>query len=278
MDWLDHPAVQGGVAPLVLALVAGAVLGGSRRFGRTPVAWLAVVVGYLASQWLATGLQFSPLTASRKIVLIVLVASGAGLVADLVRHRSRTLDVAFVTAAAASAIWAFWSIVSQRDGFAAAGFALTIGAYVGVMTWLLVRHAEDGIRTGAIGVGLGVATGVAAVLSASIGFLISAVSVAAGSGALLLVQVLGRRTLPAGYTGTLGIGVGCALFAEGAVLLAQMPWYVLPLLLAIPLAVGALDPRRLRPMARASVLAGIALAIGLLPAIAAWHAARGGST
>ena len=275
MNWLDHPAFQGGVAPLLVALIVGVACGASGRFGRTPVAWLAIVAGYLASTWAATGIAFSPLTATRKILLVVVVAAVGGLIADLAGRRSRVLSHAFVGIAAAAAVWSFWSIVSQREGAAALGLALGLAAFAAALTWLLVDGADDGVRTGAVGVGLGIATGVSAVLSASIGFLLSGMAVAASSGALLLVQVLGRRLVPAGYTGALGIGLGCALFAEGAMLLAELPWYALVLLLPVPVAVRLLDPARLRPMARASVLVVVALVAAVPPIAAAWLGARG---
>jgi hypothetical protein len=278
MSELDNPAVQGGLAPLVVALVIGIVLGSTRRVGRTPVAWLAVLSGYLASTWLATGIAFSPLTSTRKILLIVVVAALAGLVADIARANARRLDAAFAVVGGVAAAWAFQSILVQREAMAAIGMALGIAAYAGTQTWLLVQHRADGLRTAAIGVGLGIATGAAAVISASIGFLLSGVSVAAGAGALLLVQVLGRRHLPSGYTGTVAVGLGCALFALGAMLLAEMPWFVLPLLLLVPLGARAFDPVTLKPMARASALVGICLVLGLVPVAAAWFAARASST
>ena len=66
------------------------------------------------------------------------------------------------------------------------------------------------------GSGLGLATGVAGVLSASIGYLIAGVSIAAGAGALLLMQVLLSRKIAAGFLGTLTIAMLTALFAVGS--------------------------------------------------------------
>jgi hypothetical protein len=274
MSALDNPAVQGGIVPLVIALVVAGVLAFVPGLGRTTAPWLAVLVGYLASTWLSTGIAFSPLTATRKVLVIVVVGALAGFIADLARAGSRKLEAVFSVAAGVAAAWAFQSILVQRDTMPAIGVALAIAGYAAAQAWLLLAQREDGLRTGAIGVGLGLATGVAAVLSASIGFLLSGVAIAAGAGALLLVQVLGRRTVPAGHAGAIVIGLGCALFALGAVMLAEMPWFVPPLLLVVPLGARALDPRGLRPMARASALVGICVALALVPIAAAWFAAR----
>jgi len=283
MSGLDHPAVQGGVVPLLLALAIAAIMAATGRVGRTPVAWVAVVAGYLASTWLAAGIAFTPLTAGRKIVLVVLVATIVGIAVDLARDLApadstavwRRLDIPFALIAGVAAAWTFLSIIRQREGAQAAGLAIGLAVHAATQCWLVMRSRHDGIRTGAIGVGLGVATGVCAVLSASVGFLMAGVAIGAGAGALLLVQVLGRRHLPAGYTGSLAIALPCALFAQGSVLLAEMPWYVLPLLLVVPAGTALVDPKRFRPMGRASVLVGVTLVLALVPIAAAWYAARG---
>ncbi len=59
-ELLDHPAVQGGVAPLVVALIVAAAL------ARTRFAWLAIVAGYATMIALSTGFSFSPLTCAAK--------------------------------------------------------------------------------------------------------------------------------------------------------------------------------------------------------------------
>ncbi len=112
-------------------------------------------------------------------------------------------------------------------------------------------------------------------LSASIGFLGAGVSIAAAAGALLLVQLMVARNLAAGYTGTLAIGLSTALFAVGTLLLAELQWYVLPLLLLVPLAVTLPVPERAPPIVRAAILAGYALVAAAIPVLGAWFAARG---
>ena len=73
MELLNHPAVQGGVAPLVVALLIAILL------ARTRFAWLAIVAGYATTIALTMGFQFSPLTASRKILLLGLIGLGVGV-------------------------------------------------------------------------------------------------------------------------------------------------------------------------------------------------------
>lgn len=271
-EFLQHPAVQGGVAPFVVALIVAALL------GRTRYAWLAVVAGYATMVVLSTGFSFSPLTAGRKIVLLTLVAAAAGIVIDALAPRVRTMAPALVAAAGIAAVWALWSILSQRQGMQFWLALAAVALFAAALAFLILRLRDDPVRAAAAGVGLGVATGIAAVLSASIGFLLAGMAVAAGSGALLLVWVITRQPVAPGFFGTLTLAVAIALFAEGAAMLAQMPWYAVLSLLLVPLAV-LLPVRDDWPLiGRAFLLTVYALVAASVPIAAAWFAARATSS
>ena len=68
-ELLNHPAVQGGLAPFVVALIVAELLQRMRLSG------LAIIAGFAATVYLVSGFAFDPLTASRKIVLLTLAAS-----------------------------------------------------------------------------------------------------------------------------------------------------------------------------------------------------------
>ena len=77
---LNHPAVQGGVAPFVVGLVATLLFAPARLAG------LAAIAGFAVTVWLVGGFSFVPLTATRKIILVSLaaaVAGGAFMLAEL---------------------------------------------------------------------------------------------------------------------------------------------------------------------------------------------------
>ena len=150
-----------------------------------------------------------------------------------------------------------------------------IALFVAILVGLTLRLRNDGLRAGAAGLGLGLATGIAGLLSASIGYLLAGVSIAAGAGALLLTQLLLSRKLAVGFLGTLTFGLLTALFALGSVLLAQLHWFVLPLLLLVPLAVTLRAPEKAPLIVRAAVLAAYALIAAAVPILAAWFAPRG---
>jgi hypothetical protein len=269
---LDHPAIQGGVVPLIVALVVGLAL------ARTRFAWLAIVAGYAAMIAVSVGFAFSPLTVARKTVLLGLLAPLAGLALDRRPSLSRVVERFVAIAAGVAAIWVFTSILMQRDAMPAFATGAGIAVFVGALVAATVRLRDDGIRAGAAGLGLGLATGVAGVLSASVGYLLSGVAIAAGAGALLLVQVALSKKLAAGFVGTLTISVLTGLFAVGTTLLAELPWYVLPLFLLVPVAVALPTPSRGPLILRAAIIAGYAFAAAAVPILAAWFAARASSS
>lgn len=270
-EWFDHPAVQGGIAPLVVGSLVALLL------IRTRFAWVSIAAGYLTSLILSGDLGFVPLTAARKVIVVGLCAAIFGIAADALRARYRALPVLLSAAAGIVTLWVFLSVFRQREGLALFGTAIGIVLFVGAMTAAVLRLRDDGIRAGATGLGAGLGVGIAGVLSASIGYLLGGVAVAASAGAMLLIQILGRVNLPAGYTGTLAIGVLIGCFAAATFLLASLPWYALPLLLAIPLAASLPLPAR-STFARAALASAYALVAALLPVLAAWYAARGSFT
>ena len=266
---LEHPAVQGGVLPLIVALIFGAV------FARTRYAWLALAVAFATMIALTVGFSFSPLTASRKVTLVLLAAALVGVVVDSWPSTARGFAPALAIAAGIVAPWVFLSILAQREATAGYVAAAGIAAFALVMTYAVMRLRSDGQRVGAAGLGLGLGVGIAAVLSASIGFLLSGVALAAACGAMLLVQLAFSRNIVPGFTATLPLGLGVALFAIGSVLLAELKWYLVPLFLLIPAAVALPAPGNLPRIVRAAILAGYACVAAAIPILAAWYAARG---
>jgi len=268
---LEHPAAQAGLAPLVAALIVALALRGSRA------AWLAVTAAYVTMVSLTTGFLFVPLSASRKVALLVLLAPAGGLLLDWLGARRRTVAVVSAVAAALS-VWTFASVLAQRESAAALGAGLGIAVFAGVLVWLVLRLRDDGPALAAAGMGLGLAVGVSALLSASIGYFMSGLALAAGAGALLLVQALRAVPISGGFVGALTLGVAAALFGGASTMLAQLPGYALPLFWLVPLAVslpiaaraGGASSMRIRSAA----LGLVAVAAGAAPVAAAWFAAR----
>jgi hypothetical protein len=198
---------------------------------------------------LTTGFGFSPLAAARKTMLVGLLLPLAGAV-DMLRP---SVVPAFAVAAGALSVWVFFSVLQRQTTRSShgQGIALFVAAFVAMM----LRLANDGLRGGAAGLGLGLATGIAGVLSASIGYLIAGVAIAASAGALLIAQVVLSRKIAPRFTGALAIGVLTALFASGTLMLAELHWYALPLFLLVPAAASLPVPDALRWRPRAMLAA-----------------------
>src|SRR3954470_7273274 len=148
-DFLNNPAiqvaVQGGVAPFVVALVVALAL------ARTRFAWLAIVAGYATQVALSTGFSFTPFSASRKILLLCLAAPVLGLVADALSLRGRAVLYAIAALVGVAAVWVFITVLGQKEGSAAWLAAAGTFAFVAVMVGLLVSLRNDPLRAGAAG-------------------------------------------------------------------------------------------------------------------------------
>jgi hypothetical protein len=268
-NFLGSEPFYAGIAPLLVAVAIAAML------ARTRYAWLAVAAAYATMILLSTGYAVTPLTVARKIALLGLATPLVGVAVDALPLRSRTVAPILAVGAGLVSLWVFSTVLSQREEASRLVAGAGVAVFVTLLALLVLQQRQDGLRSGAAGLGMGLAVGVAGFLSASIGALFSGVAIAAGCGGVLLVQVLLARPLAAGFSGALPIGLLCALIAAGTLLLAQLPWHALPLLLLVPAATLLPAPGRGHPIVRATVLAAYALVAASAPILAAWHATRG---
>jgi hypothetical protein len=268
-ELLSNPAVQGGVAPLVAGFVVALLL------AKTRFAGLAILAGYATVIALTTGFSFTPLSTSRKILMVGLAAPVLGVATDFVPRAGRVLVPLLALAAALAAVWVFLPVLQNKDAATAwpvaAGLAVLAFALVG----LVGMHRDDGVRVAASGVGLGIGLGVAALLSASSGYFMQGLALAAASGGLLLVQMILNRGAHAGLTAALPVAALIALFGGAILVLASAPWYALPLLLLVPLAAAVPVPAGWGTWLRAFAIGACAVAAAVPAILAAWYAARG---
>ena len=267
-ELLNHPAVQGGVAPFVVALIVVLLL------GRVRLAGLALVAAFCTAVFLISGFSFTPLTVTRKIVLLALASPVIGLMVDFAFRPSRLGTGILAAAGAAAALWVFWPVLAQKETAQAvllgANAALLAGWLIGFM---LSTQAERPLQAGAAGLGLGLAVGGCAILGASALYGSYGIALAAGAGAVLLVQMASGRTFAAGATLVLPAALISALLAAAAVILAQLQWYVLPVLGLIPVA--ALLPVPAEPLGKTLAASAYTLAIAAAACALAWQASRG---
>jgi len=267
---LDDPMVQTALAPFLAALLVGGLL------LRTRLAWFAVVAALAVAVSLGTGISFTPLSASRKVLLLVLLAPFVGAALDRWPNPPPATAPALAALCALASVWVFWSVLAQRETAAMLAVAICVAVFVGLLVALTLRLRNDGAAGGGATLALGLGVGIAAVLSASIGNFANGVAIAAGGGALLLLQFSLARTLAPGYLGMLSTGLAAALFAAATFMLAQLPWYAMALLLLVPLVAGLDFATRRGPRMRLVAATLVPLAAACATLLAAWLATRGG--
>lgn len=265
---LDDPVVQAAIAPFLAAVLLGAAL------LRTRLAWVAVSTALITAIGLSTGLGVTPLTASRKVLLLVSAAPFIGGALDWLPKPPRLTPPILGVLSGVASVWVFWSAFRQVDSPQMVPMAAGVAVFVGLMVSLALRLREDGSAGGGTTFALGLAVGIAALLSASIGNFANGIAVAAGGAAMLLLQfALGRNLVP-GYAGMLSTGLAAALLAASTFVLAQLPWVAMPLLLLVPLAARVELAKQGRTRVRLVVATLLPLAAATAPLLAAWLATR----
>lgn len=229
-DLLNHPAVQGGLAPFVAALAVAFALFSFRLAGLAMAAALGTAV------CLISGFAFPPGSAQQKILLISLTVPVLGVIVDLAFKPTRAAGPVFGLVFGLLAIWVGWNVLKQKEMAAALAAGAGLAALVAWLTGAFFALRDDPVRAGAAALTLGLGVGVSAFLSASGSYAQYGVSVGAGAGAFLLVQMLLGRTIQAGATFTLSAGAACGLIVAGAVLASPLPWYVAVVLALVPVA------------------------------------------
>ena len=265
-DFLSNPAVQGGVAPFAVALVVALALSPLRLGGLTALA------GFLTAMYFVSGFQLTPLTATRKILLLAVAAPLVGMLVDFAFKPTRIGAALLALGAAASALWVFWPVLAQRPaaeawllgGSAALALAFVVGF---AQTYL----AQDPVRAGAAGLALGLSTGVAAILAATAAYGMYAIALAAGAGAFLLPQMITGKKAFAGATFTLTAMLVGGLVAAGAMILAMLPWYSVLALALVPLGARLPVPERAPVWLQAVLLSLYGLIIGAAACLSVWR-------
>jgi hypothetical protein len=265
-DLLNHPAVQGGLAPFVAALIVALVL------GRVRLAGLAVVAGFCTTVYLVSGFVFEPLSVTRRIVLLALVAPVIGILVDFAFKPARLGNAILAVATGAATFWVFWPVLQQKDlktvMLMGGGSALFVAWLVGFSQNFLSQHP---IRAGAAGLGLGIGIGVTAVLGASALYGIYGISLAAGAGAFLLPQMIGGKKFEAGATFMLPFALTVGLLAAATLVLAQLPWYSLIALAFIPLAARLPAPEKSPLWIQAVAISACTLAVATAAIALTWQ-------
>lgn len=227
-EWLNHPAVQSGLAPFVVALVT------AELFQRLRLSGLAIIAGIAVTVYLASDFSIDPLTASRKIVWLGIASSLLGVALSLLNWSLWRPILS--TVAACAAVWVVLRVLQQHPLGVAMQWGAGCALYVGWLVFWMDDLRDAPVRAGSAGMALGLGSGGAALFGAS-GLLGQfGLALGAAAGAHLLIQMISNSPLPCGRSFTLPLSLIAGLTGCLAVLTAQLPWYALLVLAVIPLA------------------------------------------
>ena len=267
---LNRPELQSAVAPFVIALL---VFFGMRKISAQAWLW-AVCAAFLVSVLLINGVTVTPLTGTRKIILLVLISFlTAGLLPRLLPRANLQRAIA-AGAVVLALLWVFWAVLARME---ASAIALFLAGSIGLALWLLFifdRLAHNDARLHAAGFSLLLGVGLSATAAASALLGQLALALSAASGGAFLAWVLFANKDGANRDGkkaaqpsiaTLPYVLAPLLLGLAAVIFARLPWYALLALGAIPLAVSLLP---LKPDSRflsalLSSLPGLVIAIAV---------------
>ena len=214
---------------------------------------LAIIAGFATVVALVNDFSFTPLTVTRKIMLIALIAPLVGIALDFVLKPGATGRVLLGVMAACAALWAFWPVLGQRGLMP----ALVTGAFIAFfIAWLVVftlSLAGSPVRAGAAGLALGIGAGGLAILGASALYGQYGIAIGAAAGAFLLVPMLSGKKIAAGATFTLPAALITGLLGAATMLLAQLRWYSLVVLALVPVAAKLPLPEKMPPWLQAIV-------------------------
>jgi hypothetical protein len=233
---LNRPEFQSAVIPFFVAML---LYSGLRKLTATAWIW-ALFAAFLISSGLINGVTITPLTGTRKIILLVL---GSLILAGLTPYLIRQVKLQRAAApilTILALLWVFGKVVARLDF---TGIVLFLAGGVGLVLWLLWmfdRIANDNSRLHGAGFTLLLGIGLSATAAASALLGQLALSLAAASGGVLLAWVLQGKAVGTGRVigsiSTLPYVLSAALIGLAAIIFARLPWYALIPLAAIPLA------------------------------------------
>ena len=149
-EWLNHPAVQSGIAPFIAALITAELLNRLRLSG------LAVIAGFAATVYLAADFNFESLSAIKKIILAGLIAAAIAPLFDLVADGWRFLRFLIAAACGGVVLWVLWPVLQQKEMQEAAMIGTGVVAYAMWLAIFMDRLTARSVHAGAAGMSLGI--------------------------------------------------------------------------------------------------------------------------
>lgn len=226
--FLHHPAVQGGLIPFIVALLAALLLKPLRQSG------LALALALAASMYLGGDLLLFPFTSLRKILWLSLAASLAGVALNYLRAAWMRPLLAVLSGAAV--VWVAWLILRNQPLLHKLLWGASGAVYAGWMVFWMDELRDKPVRAASAGLGLGTGLGASMLYGGYISLGVYGIALGAASGAYLLIQMIANKRLACGPAFTLPLSLVVGLGGAFGVMAVQTPAYILMLLAAIPIA------------------------------------------
>lgn len=270
---LNRPEVQSAVLPFVVGLSLYLLL---QKV--TVNAWIwSVFTAFLISAGLINGLTVTPLTGTRKIILLVLASFiFAGFIYQMIAGINTRRAVSYVVGVSAL-LWVFWKVMIRMD---AVDMALFLASGIGLVLWLIwafERIGDSDTKLHGAGFSLLLGSGLSATAGASALLGQLALSMAVASGAVLLGWVLKGKATGSTPGSTLAYALAAALFGMAAVMFARTPWYALVPLASIPLATSLVPKISETRFTQALITSLPGLIIALATSFWVWQTGSSGS-
>ena len=227
-----NPLFQSGLLPFGIALVTAFVL--------RPLGWfwsgLGFALAYATAIYFIVGFQFTPLTSTRKIILLGGTAVLMGLLIDaLPKKYSSYLPWFIAFFAVVAGIWLVWPVLKRLEGQEYwIMFSATAAYSAWLMTWTESLR-EQSARASSTAFALGLGISISSVLGASALLGQLGGTMAAAAGAYLLLLIL-NRSVSLGSSFCFPVAIFSALIGLSAVTYSGLTWYSLMPLALIPLA------------------------------------------
>ena len=226
--FLHHPAVQGGVVPFIVALLAALLFKPLRLSG------LALAIALAASMFLGGDFHLEPLTSLRKILWLAIAAAGAGIA--LTHLRAAWMRPLLSLLSGIAVLWVAWLILRNQPLLHELLWGAAGALYAAWMVFWTDKLRDKSVRAGSAGLGLGLGMGVSILFGGYISLGVYGIALGAASGAFLLIQMVTNKRIACGPAFSLPLSLVTGLGGIYGVLAVQTPWYVLAVLAAIPLA------------------------------------------
>jgi hypothetical protein len=229
-ELLQNPIFQSVILPFIVALMV------AELFQRIKLSGLAVIAAFCSAMYFTNDFVFWPLTATRKLIMVAILAAGVGLWLGLSTKLKLSLEMLLAALfAGVATAWVLWPTLMQNPAEMRWQFAAGMIGYVVWVTVSNISFQVDSVRASASAWGLALGAGMAAWMGSSDLLGKFGVAAAMAPAAYLFIQGVSGLRLPTGKVFVWPAAIIAGLVAVTAVTLGKLSWMILPVLALIPL-------------------------------------------